>query len=363
MALTATDRARTPDDTTELWYTRCPVPTASSIAIVRGALDDEFAGDGIAVSSLRASGDASVRESHFDHTKADSFRQGGNIPPIWSRSRGGDLRLVGLSWIETYQAVISLPGSGIETPADLKGKRLGVNKRVNDQIDFWRASAVRGFRTALGTAGLTLADAEIVELPVEETYLSSAGGSDATSGSLFGARSGRRIQAGELIALIRGEVDAIFTHGARGVDNVALLDAHVVLDITQLTERSLRIGNSQPNALTVSGELLERRPDLVARYLAATLRSARWAADHADETQRIIAREVGFAEEWVPTAYPGGIHATLTPSLDEDLVVAIESQKDFLLEQGFIPADFDVREWIAAGPLEEARRIVAEESQ
>jgi ABC-type nitrate/sulfonate/bicarbonate transport system substrate-binding protein len=360
MALT-TDRPTTTDGTKELWYTRCPVPTASSIAIVNGWLDAEFDGEGITVASLRASGDASVRESHFDHSKADSFRQGGNIPPIWSRARGGDLRLIGLSWIETYQAIISLPGSGIETPADLKGRRLGVTRRVNDQIDFWRASAVRCFRTALGTAGLTLADAAVTELPVDETYLASAGGSDSQSGSLFGARSGRRLQAAELLALIRGEVDAIFTHGARGVDTVALLDAHVVLDITELTDRSLRIGNSQPNALTVSGDLLDRRPDLVARYVAGTLRAARWAADNADETQRIIAREVGFAEEWVPSAYPGGIHTTLTPSLDDDLVGAIESQKDFLLEQGFIGDDFDVREWIAPGPLAEAEKLLAEE--
>ena len=83
---------------TALWYTRCPVPTASSLAIAQGWLDEEFAPDGITVASLRSSADRAVRESHFDHSQAASFRQGGNIPPIWTRSRGADVRLIGLSW-------------------------------------------------------------------------------------------------------------------------------------------------------------------------------------------------------------------------------------------------------------------------
>src|ERR1700733_487729 len=126
---------------TELWYTRCPVPTASSIAISQGWLDDEFARDGITVSSLRASADSDVRESHFDHTKAASFRQGGNIPPIWTRSRGSDVRLIGLSWAEQYQAILTRADTGIDGPEDLAGRRLALPRRGNDQIDFWRGGA------------------------------------------------------------------------------------------------------------------------------------------------------------------------------------------------------------------------------
>ncbi len=48
-----------------LWYTRCPVPTAFSIAVQRGLLDEEFAADGVAIQSLRVSNDPAVRQSHF----------------------------------------------------------------------------------------------------------------------------------------------------------------------------------------------------------------------------------------------------------------------------------------------------------
>ena len=340
----------------ELWYTRCPVPTASSLAIAQGWLDDEFAADGIAVASLRASADPAVRESHFDHTQAASFRQGGNIPPIWTRSRGADVRLIGLSWAEQYQAIVTVRGSGIDGPEDLKGRRLALARRVNDQIDFWHATALRGYDSTLRHVGLGLDDVELVDLPVEEGYLPR----DATSrsGSLFGAYTNRRLQSAEVLALIRGEVDAIYVAGGRGPDLEALLDVDVVFDIAGQDDPELKINNITPAALTVSGALLDERPDLVTRYVAATLGAARWAAEHPAETRRIIAHEVGIAEDFVEPGYPRAIHAHLEPTLDEDLVAAIESQQRFLLEHGYIDAGFDVRAWIDAGPLAAARELV-----
>jgi ABC-type nitrate/sulfonate/bicarbonate transport system substrate-binding protein len=356
----------TPDASTrtvsELWYTRCPVPTASSVAIAQGWLDAEFAPDGIAVASLRASADDAVRESHFDHTQADSFRQGGNIPPIWTRSRGSDVRLIGLSWAHQYQSIVALPGSGIGGPEQLKGRRLGIARRVNDQIDFWHATSLRGFDSTLRHAGLSLDDVTLVDLPVDEQYLRpgfSAAESASHSGSLFGAYSNRRLQRAEVLALIRGEVDAIYIAGGRGPDLEALVGVDVVFDIAGADDDALKINNITPAALTVSGALLDERPDLVARYVAATLRAARWGVENAVETRRIIAHEVGVAEDFVLPGYPREIHAHLEPTLDPTLVAAIESQRDFLLEHGYIDNRFDIADWIDEGPLEAARAIVA----
>ncbi|HEY4095803.1 MAG TPA: ABC transporter substrate-binding protein [Baekduia sp.] len=341
----------------ELWYTRCPVPTASSIAISQGWLDDEFAPDNITVASLRASGATTVRESHFDHTQADSFRQGGNIPPIWTRSRGNDLRLIGLSWAEQYQAIVTLPGSGIEGPEDLRGKRFGRTRHINDKIDFWHASALRGLTWALQAGGLGLEDVELVDVVEHQPFVPAHDSSH--SGSLFGAYTNRRLQAAEVLALIRGEVDAIYVAGGRGPDLEAFLGVHQVFDIQAQDDPARRISNIAPVALTVSGRLLDERPDLVARYVAASLRAAAWAKDNERETHRILAHEVGIAEELSAPAYTPEVHANLAFSLDEDLVVAIESQRDFLLEHGYIAESFDVREWIAPEPLEQARGLLS----
>jgi ABC-type nitrate/sulfonate/bicarbonate transport system substrate-binding protein len=342
----------------ELWYTRCPVPTASSIAITRGWLDAEFAPDGIRIASLRASTDRSVRESHFSHTQPASFRQGGNIPPIWARSRGHDVRLIGLSWVDQYQAIVALPDAGIDGPEDLRGRRLALARRTNDQIDFWRATALRGYESTLRTAGLTLDDVELVDLPVAERYLPDDDARHAAS--LFGAYTNRRLQAAELLALLRGEVDAIYLAGGRGPDLHALVDLHVVFDIQAQNDPALKVNNITPAALTVSGRLLDERPDLVARYVATILRAAAWAKEHPLETRSIIADEVGIARDFVEPGYPRDIHAHLEPSLDDDLVEAIVSQKDFLLRHGFIADDVDVEAWIDPQPLAAARELVAE---
>ena len=127
-----------------LWYTRCPVPTAFSVAIRLGWIDDEFAPDKIEVASLLSSAARATRESHFAHTQPGSFRHGGNIPPLWAFSEGNDVRLIALSWNDEIQVVLARPDSDIRTVADLKGRKLGVPRRLHDSIDFWRATVLRG---------------------------------------------------------------------------------------------------------------------------------------------------------------------------------------------------------------------------
>jgi len=98
-----------------LWYTRCPVPTAFSLAINPGWLDEEFAGEGVRVASLRHAPDRKTPEAHFDHSLEDSFRYGGNIPPISAHSQGADTRLIGLAWIDAPHVILTPPESGIRT--------------------------------------------------------------------------------------------------------------------------------------------------------------------------------------------------------------------------------------------------------
>ena len=133
-----------------LWYTRCPAPTAASIAIRQGWLAQEFAGDGIAVRSLASSTDKEVQLSHYRHSQPDSFRFGGYVPPLISRARGAEIKVIGISWHDRVHGFFALPGSGITTVSDLKGKRLAVPHRVNDDVDWWRASVLGGIHCSAG---------------------------------------------------------------------------------------------------------------------------------------------------------------------------------------------------------------------
>ncbi|WP_162175277.1 ABC transporter substrate-binding protein, partial [Burkholderia sp. AU4i] len=178
-----------------LWYTRCPVPTALGIAVHRGWFDEEFGPDGIALHSLQETADAGKRESHFDHSLPSSFRQGGNIPALWARARGADTRVIGLSWTNEFQAIVTLPERGIRTVRDLRGRRLGL-PRHPISIDFWRAAALKGFLSALELEGLGHGDAEWVDLPDERER--HTGPASFTRGPHeYGI---------EIAALVRGEV-------------------------------------------------------------------------------------------------------------------------------------------------------------
>jgi ABC-type nitrate/sulfonate/bicarbonate transport system substrate-binding protein len=342
-----------PKDT--LWYTRCPVPTAWSLAVHLGWLDEEFEAEGIAFSSLLNSDDRRVRESHFDHTLPDSFRHGGNTPPLWARSVGNDVRLIGLSWTDQPQLLLALPESGIRSPKDLKGKRLSLPRRKNDTIDFWRAQALQFYDTALASAGLTLADVELVDLPIERRFIDGAS-EPSKDGSLWNASINKASQREEISALVRRQVDVIASGGPRALENQALLGAHVVYDLLQTPTRLGRTSNSFPYTLTVSGTLLEERPDLVVRTLIRVLDAAEWAKTHRSEVVRITARELGVAEEFVEQGLPD-LADQLDVNLSVENIQALRRRKEFLLEHGFLPNHFDLDQWIAPEPLQQALLI------
>ncbi|PAW79969.1 MAG: hypothetical protein B9S32_01175 [Verrucomicrobia bacterium Tous-C9LFEB] len=343
---------------TNLWYTRCPVPTAFSLAIRLGWLDQEFAADGISITSLLQSSDRNVRESHFSHTQANSFRHGGNAPPIWARSVGSDVKLIGLSWTDAPQVLLTLPGSGIKSVADLKGRRLALPRRTLDSIDFARSGTLQSYETALATAGLTLKDVELVEIVVDRGYLDDSG-STSKDGTLFNAFQNRSFQREEIAAFLQGKVDVISSNGPRAVDFQALLGAQVIYDAATNPNRLAWVNNSYPYTFTVSGKLLEEQPELVTRLLVKTLEAAEWAKSHHSDAVRIVALELGVAEEFVERSFGPNLSQQFDVNFSPENVAALRLRKEFLLKHGFLGGDFDIDQWIVTGPLEEAKRIVA----
>ncbi len=338
----------------QLWYTRCPLPTASGVAIDRGMLEAAFGPDNITVRSLNASAESRVREAHFDHGQQNLFRQGGNIPPVWSRARGADTVVVAINRFREYQAIIAMPGSGIRTPADLKGRRLGVPRRVNEQIDYWRAMCLSGFQAALTVAGLSRDDVTVVDLDVDEKQIAVGGAS--SRGILFRGAARARRQSREALALVRGEIDAIYTASAPGAHLAAFLGAETVVDLGGHPEPAVQTNNQVPTILTVDRSLAQSTPEIVARYLRTLLDAAAWAEAHPAETLAIVGGDVGATPEWVAAAN-GAIHTELRPTLEDGGIAALGRQKDFLLQEGFIERDFDLAAWVDPAPLELALKM------
>ena len=344
--------------TNTLWYTRCPVPTAFSIAVQNGWLDEEFRTDGIKIQSLASSTDPKIRQSHFEQTQRNFFRHGGNIPPLVSRSRGTDVRLIGLSWTDTHELLLTKPGSGIDSPADLRGKRLSVPRRTGDSVDFWRATVLRGYEKALDLAGLTEDDVTFVDLEVDRTFVSDSTDKTDADASLWDVRFMLGFQQEEARALAAGEVDVIFSHGGHGAHLKGFLGLQTVIDLGTLDRFELRINNSTPLALTVTGDLLDARPDLVARVVARTIHSAEWAKRNSRSASRIVADEVGIAEALVPHAWSPRLPEQLGIDLSDERLAALKSQADLLERHGFLAGPIDWDAFVDHGPLREARRLL-----
>jgi ABC-type nitrate/sulfonate/bicarbonate transport system substrate-binding protein len=338
-----------------LWYTRCPAPTPFGIAIQHGWLGEEFAADGIQVRALQDATDPAIRRSHFTHSQPHSFRQGGNIPALWARASGAATRVIGLTWVDEFQGLLALRGSGIEAPQQLRGKRFGLPKNTaSGVVDFHRATALRGFVTLLDVAGLTLDDVVLVDLPYAPLGLAdTAPVVDHGFARLLQTQPQQEFSR-ETAALLRGEADVVFAKGATGLAAANLAQADVIVDISRQKNRLLHANNGAPRPLTVDQALLDARPDLVARVLARAIQAGRRAAAHPAETAAYIARETKSPELWVRHAYGPRLHDHLHVDLAQESIAALDNFKNFLHRRDYLPADFDLQAWIDPAPLRQA---------
>jgi ABC-type nitrate/sulfonate/bicarbonate transport system substrate-binding protein len=251
----------------ELWYSRCGAATASAIAIRKGWLQAEFSRGGTRLRSLRDSTDCAVLDSHYHHGLSGLFREGGNIPPIWARANGAETAVVGITWLDEYQGILSRSDSGIREIPDLLGKRLGLPLHGN-LIDFQRGAALHGFVTALGLIGASASEVRFVDIPAQ---------SQDSSERLWDDAARRNRPSVEVDALLSGKVDAIFLRSARGARFAQDPRFFQVIDIDKHPDPFVRVNNGTPRPITVDRRFLEEQPELVGRYLAVLLRTAAWA--------------------------------------------------------------------------------------
>jgi sulfonate transport system substrate-binding protein len=331
---------------TTLWYTRCPVPTTSGIAQHFRWLHAEFAQQGIALESIRASSDPAVRESHFDHSQPNMFREGGNAPPIWARANGAETAVVGITWVDEEQLILVRHDSPLRTLADLKGSRLGLpRQRSGAHVDVGRALELRGLLTALRRAGRARDQVTFVDVDSASAELRER------------AEPTTLARHPTAAALLAGEVDAIYAKGAVSATLVAQHGLRALVDFNTYDDAQVRINAGTPRPITVDRRLALERPEIVARYLAVLLRTAEWAAEHPDEVVQAIAQETASTPAAVRQGYGPQLHRRFEPRLDADYLRALESQKAFFLAEGFLARDFDFADWIVPGPLARAREL------
>lgn len=319
-----------------LCYTRCPVPTTSGIAQHFGWLHEEFAIDGIALNSIRASQDKAVRVSHFDHSHPAMFREGGNVPPLWARGLGRDTVVVGITWVDEEQLILVRGDSDIAAPAQLAGRRLGLPLHDSAIVDIGRSQDLRGLLTALQIAGLSRDAVAFVDL----------------KGGDFDLREGgdrNRVHLGAQ-ALLDGVADAIYAKGAVSATLIERHDFRSILDINAQVDPLVRVNAGTPRPITVDAALAREHPEIVARYLAVLQQTALWARTHPADVVTALASETGATQAAVRRGFGPTLHEHFQVALSPINLQGLRRQKDFLVVEGFI-RDFDFDAWIDPRPL------------
>ena len=339
-----------------LWYTRCPVPTASGIAFQREMFGELFDGTRYAVRNIREL-EKSHWDTHFDHSLDMSFREGGGSPPIWARSNGAATRLLGITFMEEVLGVYVRTDDPARTMHDLGGRRCALPVWPKLVFNFFRFAAEKGFRSALDVHDMNERDVKFVDI-VESDEPHDIINSEFASGQ---ARDARSYYHDQLVALLDGRVDAIFAKGGE----VAQLEREAqgrirrLYDIASSPRLADRVNNSTPRLLTVSESLVCDHPEAVVRYVQTLVRAAQWGLAHPNEAAQAIAMEAGIAAAEIGTCFESQYPAKLMPGLDGHLLEALGVMKSFLLQRGYIKRDFSVDDWMAPDFLADA--LVREE--
>lgn len=321
-------RAVVATDVSPIAVGRSPIPTATGIAHQLGWLEREAALDGTPLAVAGA-----LAEVHL--------HEGESTSALWERSEGGATRLLGLTWVETFQAVVALPDAGIAGPDQLAGRRLALPRDEAAPVDADRAAASRGFHSALSLAGI---------FPGEVAYVDVD--ASASTGEPYGA---------ELGALTSGDVDAVFVAGAAGAAAAARIGAVVVADLGRHLDPRIRANATTPAAITVDAGLLEREPNVVVRLLAVLLRAGAWAQLNGAEATQLLARETGTTRRAVRAAHGAGWFDQLHVDLSHRKLDALRAHHDFLVTHGFLPRAVDLGAWVDPRPLGAARELLAAE--
>jgi len=333
-----------------VYYTRCPVPTATGIALQKGFFDELFLETDYDFLNIKALG-AKHADAHYTHSIDHFFREGGGSPPIWARAQGIENQLLGVTFMEELLGIFVRIDDSAKTVADLAGRRIALPVWPNLVFNFWRFAAEKGFHSALKVHGMDESDVVSVDIgedidPHKKRNPGPRGWGDAGCD-----------YHGQLQALLSGKVDAIFAKGseAASLQREAGGEIRLLYDVSYSRDMNDRVNNSTPRLVTTSKQLVTDHPEVVIRYMQGILRAANWAPLNAKETRDIVAFECGIGESEVEHCFQPDYPQKFLPSLTPELLGSVEVMKSFLYQRGYLASDFSVDGWVNPEPLKEAQ--------
>jgi ABC-type nitrate/sulfonate/bicarbonate transport system substrate-binding protein len=339
-------------DRLPVYYTRCPVPTATGIALDNGMFDRLLAGTPYVLRDIADAGEQ-YANAHYTHSIDRCLREGGASPPVWARARGAETRLLGITFMEETLGIFVRDDDPAQNVRALAGRRIGLPVWRGLAFDFWRFAAQKGFQSALRRHGVD--ESAVTAVDIEEGVAAPA--RRGTSSSEGGPDERECNYRGQLEALLDGRIDAMFGKGLElaPLERRAGRRVRLLYDLATSPERSDRVNNSTPRLVTASARLVDEHGELVVRYMQALLRAARWAGTHAAKTRDIVSRQCAVDPQAVERYLNTGYAKHFAPELTSELRRSVDVLKSFLLRWGYLAGDFSIDDWIDPGPLRQAQ--------
>ena len=351
-------------DWNEVYYTNCPLISASNVDQELGWTREEFKKLGVKFAFMR-----SVRETdwypHYIHNQDNLIRFGGLFPPIDVHADARRTRLLGVTHVP-YEGGCMLVRAkdNLFRMSDLKGKKIALSKSLNTlKNDWWRIQEEQAIEAMLMMNGMTRKDVNIVEFPYPDDWYNNPAMLDPMENpsELWLKRDHKRDLAFRPAetALLEGKVDAIYTqskvfqHLQEATGELAAIE-----DLSRYPDWRLQVANI-PAAITCTDVMAEEHPELVVAFMRGMIKVGRWANENKHGAAGILNRQTFYLD--VEDTYRGIKNVDMVPNLSAQNLAMVGIGKDFMLSHGYIKNDFDVKEWAAPEFLETAAKELINE--
>lgn len=268
-------------------------------------LEKEFAKDGIRIDWRFFKGAGPVVNEALANGQAD-FAYLGDLAAIIGKASGLDTRVLsaGGRGVKSYLGVV--PGSGIHSLQDLKGKRVAVFRGTANQLSF---------ASALASQGLSERELKVINLD-------------------FNAANA---------ALAAKQIDATW-----GLSNLLSLRERGLVELP-VNSRNLQGAGSTQAVLLGTGEFIRQHPDLVQRLVNAQEQAAKWLRD--ERNREAYVDLVANTANWPKSILRDDLAEEnlaeyFDPRLDAGFVGLLQQGVDLAAKERLIRRGFQVSDWV-----------------
>jgi len=352
-------------DWKEVYYTNCPLISASNVDQELGWTMEEYLKIGVKFAYFRSRPETDWYP-HYIHNQENLIRFGGLFPPIHVNADYRRTRMLGLTHVP-YEGGCMLVRAkdDIFRMSDLKGKKVGITKSQNTlKNDWWRIQEHQGILAMLRMNDMTEKDIQLVDFPYPDDWYDDPDMLvpmvNPTHWQLNRDHKHDLAFRPLETALLEGKVDAIYTqskvfqHIQEATGELAAIE-----DLSRYADWRLQVANI-PAIITCTDVMAEEHPELVVAFMKGMIRVGRWANEHKHAAAAILNKQTYYLD--VEDTYRGIKHVDMVPNLSAQNLAMVNIGKEFMLKHGYIKNDFDVNEWAAPEFFKQAASELLEDT-